>query len=346
MITSAHPTASPELMDFSQFLAWSEGARRSTPEADRYCETRIAHALRHLKPDLGSPAASSRAHRCDLVRLWCQRRGLQVHARRMLASEGVRHSLQVIFRLLVQSGAAVAIPIDVYPVYWQIASRARLSVVGFTTFPKFELSRILDAAQEAGAHHVLLPYPLKLHGRAWTNEEVATAKAWLCAGKQRRLILDSVYSFGAQLDSITKRLIESDQVVFLDSLSKAWLHEQVFGVAVIPEQDVEFYSAAFRDLAPAPAKLIVAHELLERFPDIPQQIAQELDTRRAALLGRASWAKHQLLPVERGYLVAIECSAEILLTQHSLIAIPAAAFGSRRSDWSVASALPVAGASS
>jgi hypothetical protein len=44
--------------------------------------------------------------------------------------------------------------------------------------------------------------------------------------------------------------------------------------------------------------------------------------------------------------VAIECSAEILLTQHSLIAIPASAFGSRRSDWSVASALPVAGASS
>jgi aspartate/methionine/tyrosine aminotransferase len=252
----------------------------------------------------------------------------------------------VIFRLLGQSGAPVAIPIDVYPVYWQIASRAQLSAVGFTTFPQFELSRILDRAQEAGAHHVLLPYPLKLHGRAWTNEEVETAQAWLSAGKQRRLILDSVYSFGARVDSITTRLIESDQVVFLDSLSKAWLHEQVFGVAVIPEQDVEFYSAAFRDLAPAPAKLIVAHELLERFPDIPQQITQELDTKRAALLGRASRAKHQLLPVERGYLVAIECSAEILLTQHSLLAIPASAFGSRRSDWSVASVLPVAGASS
>jgi hypothetical protein len=155
-----------------------------------------------------------------------------------------------------------------------------------------------------------------------------------------------VYSFGAQLDSITNRLIESDQVVFLDSLSKAWLHEQVFGVAVIPEQDVEFYSAAFRDLASTPAKLIVAHELLERFPDTPQQITQELETKRAALLGRASRAKRQLLPVERGYLVAIECSAEILLTQHSLLAIPASAFGSRRSDWSVASSLPVAGASS
>jgi histidinol-phosphate/aromatic aminotransferase/cobyric acid decarboxylase-like protein len=127
----------------------------------------------------------------------------------------------VIFGLLAQGGATVAMPIDVYPVYWQIASRERLSAVGFTTFPQFDLSRILDAAQEAGVHHVLLPYPLKLQGRAWTNEEVATAKAWLSAGKQRRLILDSVYSFGAQLDSITTQLIESDQVVFLDSLSKA-----------------------------------------------------------------------------------------------------------------------------
>jgi aspartate/methionine/tyrosine aminotransferase len=138
MIASAHPAASPELMDFSRFLAWSKVARRLNPEADQYCETRIAAALSHLMPAHGSLAAPSRVHCCDLVRLWCQRRGLQAHARSVLASEGVRHSLQVIFGLLVQSGATVAIPIDVYPVYWQIAKRARLSVVGFKTFPKFD----------------------------------------------------------------------------------------------------------------------------------------------------------------------------------------------------------------
>jgi aspartate/methionine/tyrosine aminotransferase len=264
----------------------------------------------------------------------------------VLASEGVRHSLQVIFGLLVQSGATVAIPIDVYPVYWQIANRARLSVVGFKTFPKFDLSRILDAAQEAYAHYVLLPFPLKLHGRAWTNEEVATAMAWLCADKQRRLILDSVYSFGAQLDSNSKRLIESDQVVFLDSLSKAWLNEQVFGVAVIPEQDMEFYTAAFHNLAPAQAKLLVAHQLLERYPDLPRQVARELDSLRATLMSRVLPAQREPLPPEQGYLVAINCSVESLLKEHSLLAIPASAFGSRRGDWSVASALPVADASS
>ena len=292
------------------------------------------------------PVAPSRVHRCDLVRLWCQARGLKAHARTVLASEGVRHSLQVIFGLLVQSGAKVAIPIDVYPVYWQLARQAQLSAVGFTTFPQFELSRILNAAEESGAHHVLLPYPLKLHGRAWTNEEAATAEAWLRSSNQRRLILDGVYGFGAQLDSVTTRLIESDQVVFLDSLSKSWLHERVFGVAVIPEQDVEFYTAAFRDLTPTPAKIYVAHQLLERFPDIPRQITRELDKRRAALLERILRAQNQLLPAERGYLVAVECSPERLLTRHSLLAIPASAFGSCRGDWSVASALSVADASS
>lgn len=346
MICSVRSAASPELMDFPQFLTWSAGARPSVPEANRYCETRIAYALRHLKPALESSDPLSHVRRRDLVRLWCHRAGLQEHPRTVLASEGVRHSLQVIFGLFAQSGATVAIPTDVYPVYLQIASRAQLSVLGFTTFPQFKLRQILHAAQEVGVLHVLLPCPLKLQGRAWTNEEMATAEAWLHAGKQRRLILDGVYGFGARLDSVTKRLIESDQVLFLDSLSKSFLHEQVFGVAVVPAQDLECYTAAFCNLVPASAKLHIAHQLLERHPDIPRQVARALDSRRTTLLSSVLRSQNQPLPPEQGYLVAIDCPAESLLKEHLLLAIPASVFGSLRTDWSVASALPAADTSS
>jgi hypothetical protein len=338
--SSVASVSTGELMDFRQFIVWSDGARRSMPAAELYCETRIARALAHLKPVIPEPAAPSGSHRCDLVQLWCKARGLAPSARTTLAAEGVRHSLQVIFAWLARSGATAALPNDVYPVYWQLAAQAQLPVAGFDLFPRFELSRILDAAAKAGARHVLLPLPLKLHGRTWTDYETAIAEHWLRADPQRRIVLDGVYGFSGLLDAVTRRLIATDQVLLLDSLSKGWLNERVFGVAVIPEQDVALYTPLFRNLAPSPSKLWAAHQLLLHFPDIPYQVVRELDTRRAQLLERVSRTPYRTLPAQRGYLVAIECAADVLLAEHSMLAIPASVFGSRLSNWSIASALP------
>ena len=329
-------------MDFRQFLTWSENARRLAPEAARYCETRIARALSHLVPVVTDSATSPRVHRCDLVRLWCDARGVRPSAQTILASEGVRHSLRVIFKVLARIGATVAMPTDVYPVYSKIATEAELSTIGFATFPAFDIDRILNVAEAGGAHHVLLPQPLKLHGCVWTEDETTTAETWLRADVRRRLLIDGVYGLGRPLDSVSKRLIETEQVVFLDSLSKGWLHEQVFGVTLIPKRDVGLYSSPFRDLSPAPPKLFVAGELLRRFVDVPRQIERELDARRQKLLGRVSRTGHQSLRAESGYLVAVECSCERLLSHHAMLAIPASAFGSRLTEWSIASALPIA----
>lgn len=328
------------LMDFRRFLVWRDSARLVAPEAETYCETRIAHALSHLMPVISSATTSPRIHRCDLVRLWCDARRVRSSARTTLASEGVRDSLRVIFKVLARRGATVAMPTDVYPVYLKLAIETELKTIGFATFPTFEIDRILNAAAVAGAHHILLPQPLKLQGRVWTDEEAATVEGWLRADEQRRLLVDGVYGLGLPLDSVSKRLIETDQVVFLDSLSKGWLHEKVFGVAVIPERDVGVYTPSFRELSPTPSKLFVANELLRRFLDVPCQIDRELDTRRKALQNRISRTQRQSLPVESGYLVAVECSSEQLLKQHAILAIPASAFGSRLTEWSVASALP------
>ncbi len=46
---------------------------------------------------------------------------------------------------------------------------------------------------------------------------------WLNEVPQRRLILDGVYSFGLPTDVFTQHLLETDQVIYLDSLSKGWL---------------------------------------------------------------------------------------------------------------------------
>jgi aspartate/methionine/tyrosine aminotransferase len=346
MLSTRYAGSTSELMDFTQFLVWCRDARHQTPGAESHCETRIGRALSGLLPVIRTEAPPLRTHRCDLVTRWCQVAGLDASTHTTLASEGVRHSLQVIFGLLARAGETVAIPTDVYPVYLQLATKSGLSTVGVATFPSFELERILDIAAKAGARYVLLPQPLKLHGRSWTDDEIAVAEAWLRSDGRRRLMVDGAYRLGQRLSTACQRLIETDQVVFLDSLSKGWLHEQIFGVAVIPKRDITIYASPFRNLLPTPSKLFVAKQLLDEFADTPFKVARELETLRQNLLTRVRLTKHKSLPAQSGYFVPVECPTQQMLEQQGMLTIPASVFGSRLSGWSVASALPAAEAHS
>ena len=72
-------------------------------------------------------------------------------------------------------GRRVAIPCDVYPVYWRIAAAAGVATSELDTFPDFDLPKLLAQATSDGTSVVLLQAPLKLHGRAWTAAEADVA---------------------------------------------------------------------------------------------------------------------------------------------------------------------------
>jgi aspartate/methionine/tyrosine aminotransferase len=268
------------------------------------------------------------------------------HAENTLACEGVRHALGIIFDVLARSGTTVALPSDVYPVYWRLAERASLRVTAFETFPAFELHATLSRISNYGATVVLLPQPLKLHGRAWTEAEASVAEDWLHLVPARRIILDCVYGFGLPVSSLTKRLLDSGKVFLLDSLSKSWLHEQIFGVAIVPQRDLPRYARSFRSHSPSKAKLSVAHELLANYPEFPSRVRAELGGRRGKVLEQLARLHLPTLAAEQGYFVPIHASADRLLAKHSLITIPATVFGSGANGWAIASALPGAGSSS
>ena len=189
---------------------------------------------------------------------------------------------------------------------------------------------------------VLLPAPLKLHGRAWTAAEADVAARWLAEDGERRLVLDGVYAFGRPLDATMLQLIATDQVFYLDSLSKGWLHELVFGMALVPERDRESLQDVFRALQPSQRQLFLARELMTRFADFPARLANELAQRRAMLAHRLAEAGVTSRPVTRGYLVVIEADAGALLAAHRVLALPASVFGCERQNLSIASALPSA----
>jgi len=234
----------------------------------------------------------------------------------------------------------VAIPDDVYPVYWRIASETAVEAIGVATFPRFDLENIFRACDNSRTSVLFLPAPLKLHGRHWTESETEQAQAWLREDRHRRLILDGVYSFGLPMNALTRSLVETEQVIYLDSLSKGWLHELVLGVAIVPERDFGTYVDTFRDVRLPQEKLFFGRRLLSDFPGFPLQLSGEIDRRREALLNLVRGPGLRALPAEQGYLVAIESGVSKLLDEHRLLTVPATAFGSKSLQWSVASALP------
>jgi DNA-binding transcriptional MocR family regulator len=312
---------------FEDFIALQERVRRDDPTVLQLGETRIARALSSLRPSIRAPEELPRLHRCHLATAWCARRGMPAEwSARALVCEGVRHALALIFGELARRDEVVAVPSDVYPVYGQLAAGARLATVPIETFPALTF--------DTPARYLLLPCPLKLHGRAWSAAELATAAAWLAADRTRRLIFDGVYSFDARLAPAVRALIETDQVIYLDSLSKSWLHEKVFGTAVVPAQDFAAWAPIFRAAAPAQTSLFVARTLLEHA--VP--VAAELELRRTRTLAALAERGITAAAPSSGYLIPIELAAQVALAHHRVLVIPFAVFGGSR-PWSFASAL-------
>jgi histidinol-phosphate/aromatic aminotransferase/cobyric acid decarboxylase-like protein len=306
---------------FEDFI---ELQQRVPPTTLQLGETRIARALAAIRPVIAVPADVAKLHRCHLATAWCARRGMPAAwSQRALVCGGVRAALALIFGEL--RGERIAIPRDVYPVYWQLAEHAGVSAIAIDTFPE---PRLTDA------RYLVLPCPFKLHGRAWTAAEFAAVRHWLATDPSRRLILDGVYSFDATLAPDVIALIETDQVIYLDSLSKSWLHERVFGTAVVPTQDQARWAPVFRAAAPSQAALFTARALLEA----PVAVAAELALRRTRTL--AALAARDLTPAapSRGYFIPIEIDARLALERHDVLLIPFAVFGGTAA-WSFASAL-------
>jgi aspartate/methionine/tyrosine aminotransferase len=330
-------------MTFDDFIAWSEQVARTTPEVQRLCETRISKAFSAIRPVVDVPDDFPTVHRCDLALQWCSAHGfLATRARQTLICEGVRHALGVIFTVLAQAERSIAIPRDVYPVYRKIASASGILAIELDTFPTLELQSIFDACHESRVLTLLLPAPLKIHGRCWTEEEAAQTRAWLTEDPQRLLILDGVYSFGLPIDAVVENLIETNQVIYLDSLSKGWLHERVLGAAFVPERLLADYADAFRNLTIPQSQLFRAKTLLSDFVTFPLHLKKEMDARRNMLTATFDKAGLRTLPASRGYFIGIEANAQHLLQHHNLLTIPLTVFGSEATEWSVASLLPTA----
>jgi hypothetical protein len=299
-------------------------------------ETNIAKAFSDVVPRL-SEVPGRHIHRCDLAKSWLGIYGLPgTLSRQALISCGVRHSLSLLFSALAKDRLTLLIPEDVYPTY---AELARAAGVHYSTFPTIPEMTLPDDGD-----WLLLPNPLKPLGRWLTTEEVSSLYSWLKVDPRRRLVLDAVYNFELSLHPTTQTLFASGQTIVLQSLSKAWLHPKVLGIALVPILDVDVLLPLFRDNSPPQINLSAARCLFDDYHDMPATIAARIAGLWPRFLERipeqiASRYSSPAIPKETGYFVVLHADPAQIREQHRLLTLPLTVFGSRHTDYCVASTL-------
>ena len=201
---------------------------------------------------------------------------------RALISCGVRDSLRLLFGHYAVVGARVWLPADTYPVYGELARAAGVDAAGVYHLAGAGVHRC--GAGRHGPEILLVANPMKPLG-CWLNGvEVATLSAWLAASPQRRVLIDTVYTFDTEFHATTRALFATGQAILLHSLTKGWLQPRLFGVALVPAADLAVLAPVFRAEAPSQQNLARARELLSAHAGLPVTIGRHLETARAALL--------------------------------------------------------------
>jgi hypothetical protein len=146
---------------------------------------------------------------------------LKLDYKHFFYTSGVRDSLRQLLPLL--KDRTIAIPQDVYPVYQVLA--AENDTVEYHALPYFRIEEALLSSV------VLLTFPFM--ARDLMNPEIDELCEWLKADPNRLLIIDRVYDY--QNWYYIQKLIDTNQVILLYSLSKTFLSPNVMGLAIVPE---------------------------------------------------------------------------------------------------------------
>lgn len=165
-----------------------------------------------------------------------------------------------------------------------------------------------------------------------TTEDVSVLVRWLAANPGRRLLLDAVYTFGIRFHESTMELVRGGQTILLHSLTKGWLRPKVFGVALVPPQDVDALAPVFRRESPSQANLAEAQFLISACRDLPERVAGTIETANRTL--RSTF----VVPDAVGYFHPVARPWSRMLDE-GILGIPAAVFGSACADITILSSL-------
>ena len=317
-------------MNFPDFQIWRNHQLWANPGILDCAETNLYRSLAALQPKPAGGAPGHAVHRCDLARAWLARYEFSAgNSRHAMVSRGVRHALSLILHDLAQRGAMLWLPADVYPAYFDLARVAGLTSESFKTLPEPRFPSQPYCGRE---EFMLIANPWKPLGRYLTDQECDELENWLAGGTQRHLLMDCVYDLATPFHATTRRLQRSGRAILLQSATKGWLWPKTFGVVLLGEDHLRFASSFTND-PPSQDQLLLGERFLSSEADCPNRVAAALQARAEKLVGSLPDAVRASLLIDPdnrangGYFFPAAISAEELLSQHHLLAVPASAFG-------------------
>ena len=333
--------ALPEMPSFAEFATLRRELATSGSVVVDFTETRLAKALGPMLRSPGSFDLPSQGHRCHVAEHWLECFGLpSTWRRRALVTQGVRHSLECLFKLWATQGLRVLVPGDVYPVYLELARNAHCRVETYATFPRAQFEGL------ESTDVVLVTNPVKTRGGELDAREQADLHRWLRGGCQRRVVIDAVYLFDTRLSDATTALYATEQAIVLHSLSKGWASPLLAGVALVPPSDVDMLTSTVKELDIDRNGLRLAQALLDQDCTRPFVLRERLTGLASTLqtslseFGLSTPLNRDPSSGEGQYLFVLEQSWREVFGQHGILTLPLSVFGSELPGHSVASSLP------
>lgn len=269
----------------------------------------------------------------QVLDLWAERMNAQDLRGQTIATPGVRESLKALFGHFAETGKQMVLAEDIYPFYWQEATKAGLEPLSFKTLPSPDFEPLKDTSDNTA---LLITSPLSPLGRDLNEGEVAALKSWLDESIERTLILDTVYNYRRGFDASTRALYDHGQTVIAHSLSKAWLERGIFGALTLPERNqtpLEIFPEPSQASCNSAFSALEHQELLA---DIQQRAFEKEWARLTPAIQKFA---PDFTPPQNGYMAVVPANAVQVLNAHNTMIVPASVFGSSNDNLSVMTCL-------
>ena len=330
-------------MDFSSFSAHRQAwlATRDPAATLDAGETNLYRTLARANPEAFGPIAQDpdarAAHRCHVAEVFLDLLGLPhwPMVPRTLVSQGVRHSLALIFRHLAATRShGLWLPSDVYPVYGALAQESGLTPATYTA----RTGLPWQAMESRERQCLLVCDPLKPWGGRLSAKDLHGLAKW-ARDTRSQVLVDAAYDLSLS-PALRSLLADGAPIAFLGSLSKGFLAPLCAGVVVASIPQIRAWRPAFTQSQKNEPLLRQAHAALTAHQGRPKALDRHLTDVRRRLLEQV---KAHALPVEdpgHGYFLTSAAPREAWL-EKGVLGIPASAFGSTQPG-TVLSALALA----
>ena len=304
-------------MNHETFLEVRARLRKERPRLVDCSELNVYRSLAAAFPAIAPSQHPEAPWRCHVAERYLAQLGLAPELKvRTQVSQGVRHSLRVLFGLLGGRGASIAIPSDVYPVYLQLAAEARVTVEPYAACDGLPA---LEAVQA-----VLICDPLKPWGGSLSEGQADRLTRWVREDPSRLVLIDSAYATPPEAQAL--RLMHEETAMLLVSLSKGWLLPAHVGLCIVPSRWQREAREAFSRTAKDEQRLRIGFSALTEHAARPLEVRAVLQARARALDAITAARPELKCSPCAGYFARADQSFEQLL-ELGVLGVPASVFG-------------------